>query len=295
MPAWSGSWYVYDHSIMTLFRYFDAAGGLATLRTKKMRFASPLAFNDPFELTPRLEKPTDDLLFNRLKASHLVEDYVSREESRRGIGRDEGQREYFACELPKRFLNLTSDRGWSKKEQQLKWEYVGKIAERFRLLCCSHRHDSILMWAHYADKHRGIVIEFEPDLLMPGTCLSNHALDVVYRSSPPTIPAMHPDLASFEHSLQVMLSTKALEWSYEEEVRMLFQAPEGLKHTAPFDQAFDPTSIKRIIMGCYDHPELGLYSAIDSIANEPEFAHVHFQRAFLDSQDYRLRFAVRNR
>ncbi|MBE2281998.1 MAG: DUF2971 domain-containing protein [Prosthecobacter sp.] len=260
-----------------------------------MRLASPLAFNDPFELTPRLEKPSDDLLLNRLNASHLVEDYVSMEQSRRAISRDEAQREYFACELPKRFLNLTSDQGWSKKEQQMKWDYVGKIAERFRLLCCSHRHDSILMWSHYAEKHRGMVIEFDPDLFMPGVCLSKHALDVVYRSSPPTIPALHLEPAGFELALNVMLSTKALEWSYEEEVRILFPAPEGLKNTDPFDQVFDPMCIKRIIVGCYDHPDLGLYSAIDRMAEAPDFKHIHFQRAFLDSQDYKLRFADRER
>ncbi len=279
---------------MTLFRYFDPVGGIKTLENRTMRLASPLAFNDPFELTPRLQKPSDQLLFESLKLRHIIEDYIETAEKQQRLSRVDAENEYYAVELPKRFLNLTSDKGWAEKERLLKWDYVGKIAERFRILCCSHRHDSILMWSHYADKHRGIVIEFDPDEFLKETCLSKHALQVMYRSNPPTIPALFgDDFTGFEQAMNLMLSTKALEWSYEEEVRISFPVPDGLKKDEAYDQSFDPGCIKRVIVGCYNHADAKVHSAIEKIAGESDYAHVRFQRAYLDSDDYKLRFADR--
>lgn len=77
---------------MRLFRYFDAVGGLATLTSKKLRFASPLKFNDPFELTPRVEKPSDRLLLERLHAPHVIKEYFSSVGSKHGLNRQDSQK-----------------------------------------------------------------------------------------------------------------------------------------------------------------------------------------------------------
>src|SRR5262249_18594437 len=37
-----------------------------------------------------------------------------------------------------------------------------KMKDTYRILCLSAVHDNILMWSHYADCHRGAVLEFGP-------------------------------------------------------------------------------------------------------------------------------------
>lgn len=280
---------------MRLFRYFSAGAGLATLATKTMRFASPVVFNDPFELTPRIERASDELLMDRLKAAHLVEDYFQNVGCKKGLTPEESSKEYFACEVPRRFKNYQTPEGWEEKSLALKWEFVGLIAKRFRILCCSHREDSILMWSHYAEQHRGMVIEFDLAQMIPGVDLSGEAYDVHYRSSPPSVPALHADMDSFEEALIRVLTTKALEWSYEEEVRIRFPVPKDLNNDEPHDQSFDPQCIKRVIVGCYNQPDAQTYSSVEELAQRPEYKHVRFQRAYLDAHDYRLRFADRPR
>jgi hypothetical protein len=280
---------------MRLFRYFDAAGGLATLMSKTMRFASPMVFNDPFELTPRIEKASDDLLLDRLMADHLIEDYFQKVGSKEGMTREQSAKVYFAEEVPKRFLKHQSHEYWSEKAKQLKLQLAENFSRGFRLLCCSHRDDSILMWSHYADKHRGIVLEIEVDELIPDLPLSNYAYDVRYRSSPPTISALHGDLESFDSAINLSLSTKAIEWSYEEEARIQLLAPEGLAPAEPYDQPIDPICIKRVIVGLSMSPKSNEYRTLDQLADHPDYRHSLFQRADIDLHDYKLRFFDRPR
>lgn len=280
---------------MRLFRYFDLCGGLVTLRNQTMRFASPLAFNDPFELTPRLEKPTDDLLMEQLKALHLIEDYFQRVGIKRGQTSEESAHDYFANELPKRFEKLRTPESWREKMLELKWEIKGIFADSFRILCCSHRDDSILMWSHYADKHRGLVIEFEADEMIRGVQLSDDALKVRYRSTPPTVPALDKDINSTERGMNLSVGTKALEWSYEEEVRLILTTEGEIGRIVPLDRPFEPSCIKRVIVGCnLEMPSKG-FDAVNKLAELRCYQHVSFQIAYLDEHDYKLRFVDRPR
>jgi len=280
---------------MRLFRYFDAAGGVATLKSKTLRFSNPMGFNGPFELTPRISKPSEELLLDRLLAEHLVEDYFQSVGLLKGMTREESSNEYHAVELPKRFLKLQDDKGWESKSSRLKWDLVERFSKGFRVLCCSHREDSILMWSHYAEKHRGVVIEFEVDELFSGMTLSDHFKEVRYRSSPPTISGLHADVQSFEEAMELALVTKALEWAYEEEVRIMM--PISLLQGADDHRysVFDPKGIKRVIVGCMMDVQSSVYQDIDSLAEESTYKHVAFQRAALHEDDYKLQFATRPR
>ena len=278
---------------MRLFRYFDAAGGLATLTTKELRFSNPTGFNDPFELTPRISKPSDELLLDRLLAEHLVEDYFQSVGMPRGMTKEESDREYHSIELPKRFMTLQDEGGWKQKALRPKWDFVQKFSEGFRVLCCSHREDSILMWSHYAAKHRGIVIEFEIDELFSDLSLTEYFREVRYRSSPPTISVLHTDVSSFLKATELTFTTKALEWAYEEEVRVmmpisLLQGSDGHRY-----RAFNPKAIKRVIVGCLMSHQSSVYQDLDRLVDTSEYRHVLFQHAVLHQDDYKLIFDTR--
>ena len=78
-----------------------------------------------------------------------------------------------------------------------------------------------LMWAHYAQEHRGLVIEFDENA--PCFNRRRNSTDELGAFRPVRYSATRPFITGdasaewFEH----LALTKALEWAYEEEVRFL--------------------------------------------------------------------------
>ena len=104
-------------------------------------------------------------------------------------------------------------------------------------------HDNALMWAHYADKHKGAVLEIDGEVAgftSKGFLIPAQFGSVIYmkRPSPDPGPARGPtaksprivraDESRFEienyERLQRLFLTKGLSWAYEEEVRVVSEA-----------------------------------------------------------------------
>lgn len=101
-----------------------------------------------------------------------------------------------------------------------------KKKDAIRIVSLSKRNDSTLMWSHYADGHKGIVIGVEID---------ENKFDVrlVTYGELPTIN--EEDIG--EDTYKKLLSKKLSPWYYEEEVRILTE------------QKYIPVKIKKIIYG----------------------------------------------
>lgn len=85
-----------------------------------------------------------------------------------------------------------------------------------------------LLWAHYANSHKGFCIEYDLDKL--DTCTIdniNYRINVVYQENKPTIL---PD-DSIEVKIKKAFSTKSLAWDYENEYRLVFGS-SGVKKIA---------------------------------------------------------------
>jgi hypothetical protein len=149
------------------------------------------------------------------------------------------------------------------------------------------------MWSHYAAKHTGVVIEFEVDELFPDVPLAEHFREVRYRSSPPIVAGLHADVSSFDAAIELTLTTKALEWAYEEEARIMMPIALLEGQDDHRYRVFDPNGIKRVIVGCLMDTQSSEHQEIEHLADQPRYRHVTFQRAALDGDEYRLRFATR--
>lgn len=82
-----------------------------------------------------------------------------------------------------------------------------------------------LLWAHYANSHKGFCIEYDLEKL--DTCTTNiidYRIDVVYQENKPIIS---PD-DSIEAKIKKAFSTKSLPWTYENEFRLVFSS-SGVK------------------------------------------------------------------
>jgi DUF2971 family protein len=101
------------------------------------------------------------------------------------------------------------------------------LAAKRGLLCLSVTWHDPVMWAHYADKHRGVCLGFEiprdRDLWRR----------VSYRVGRLPFPAAHSAT-----DIEAMLFTKYSNWEYEQEIRMWAQLkePEGNLYFYDFDE-----------------------------------------------------------
>src|SRR5580704_921719 len=123
-----------------------------TMHNIKVHCAGPRDFNDPWDCRPCydgsiLDDPT-------VYMEHV--DFFDRVDRQYGPPKTEEQR-------AQQLQRLRTDPPLLKS---LLREMVGMdkaIHERFRILCLSAKPDSVVMWSHYADKHRGLCLEFGTD------------------------------------------------------------------------------------------------------------------------------------
>ncbi len=154
------------------------------IKEGQVYFAKPSQLNDPFEAMPRVKAG---------KNHTALKPYLERAGDRAQQG------------SPARRLQVASE---------VRNQFEGQL-ERFDdacILSLAERHDNALLWAHYADNHRGVAIAFKSDWL-PGP------LPVRYAEKYPVFDfqAQDEDAAGIE-----LLFTKAKYWEYEEEWRVAF-------------------------------------------------------------------------
>ena len=117
-------------------------------------------------------------------------------------------------------------------------KYARILSHDCSIFCVAEHCDDILMFAHYADSHRGCCLEFD---------FSKDPL--LKLSAKVTYQADYPDLNYFRLHGRLkdmgerLFLTKASQWSYEREWRMFrYKKPEG-KH------AFAPECLTGIVFG----------------------------------------------
>lgn len=137
-----------------------------------------------------------------------------------------------------------------------------------------------LMWAHYADSHRGIAIEYDIDLLTRFTPKAHlHTFNVKYDSEPPKLGWADVQNAN---AMQTMLGYKSPRWSYEKEFRVLVDNING-------QMPHDYRAIKSITFGVnfpndkcqmiidLVHDKVAKFYKIEQIENSYKFIRVLYK------------------
>jgi hypothetical protein len=124
-------------------------------------------------------------------------------------------------------------------------EMYRRLCQQYRVYCLSEIHNSQLMWAHYADSHKGICLEF--DASKPPFTRRDGATKVIYSK---TYPAYDMVNVGYEP-----LVTKSDEWAYEAEWRIVAEERDGSQApgTIKTDNDFlvlPPGVLKSVIVGC---------------------------------------------
>lgn len=178
-------------------------------------FASPSTFNDPFDCRIRFRKDGSIAELKKRLEELLCERGDSKEVSRQKV-EGMGDPSVFVCEIESGF--------------QSEVDAIG-------VLSLSSTHEDILMWSHYACGHSGICLQFkvivDPPFFAP-------AMPVEYAVNLPVPQLLGED---GHKRAQQLLLTKAADWRYEREWRLL-EPNKG-----PGARSFPPELLSAIILG----------------------------------------------
>jgi hypothetical protein len=201
-----------------------------------VRFTRPSNFNDPWDCKPVFSVPE-----NREERAALVE-WMAAASMKHGTALDPLGRERRVQEL------IMDPNALRRMMDDFAPEMHVQMDARFRVYCLTTKPACPLMWAHYADHHRGICLEI--NVRQRDLCA---AIQVQYRE---TYPPFHlddnQDLSPFY--------TKSSDWQYEEEYRLIAEEERGAfdHRTLKTEDQFyklPPGSLMSIIIGARASPE----------------------------------------
>ncbi len=180
--------------------------------------SSPRDFNDPFDMTAAL----DFTGTTEQKRAHIL-----------------ARLERYHAEVPESLRRQRAEEILAD-ESQLREILDGSFHNNMAkvgVVCFTRDPRNILMWSHYADHHRGVVLQFEPshDVLELGS-----AIEVHYEEKYPILRWFQ----GFELDIGMALLHKHNGWCYEREFRCL---RVGHAHTRV---RFAPQALRAIILGC---------------------------------------------
>ena len=126
-----------------------------------------------------------------------------------------------------------------------------------RVLCFSRHWHNPVMWSHYADKHRGVCLGFDvPDDCLLGISYKTKRLEVQLEKHLQNDGTVQPELS------RQLLTTKFLDWHYEDEVRMFLKPDDVYEELGLHFYAFTQyLTLREVILGPRSALSLGEITA----------------------------------
>ncbi len=201
----------------SLFKYRADIGNHSfdILENDRFYFCAPEYFNDPFDAAI----PFD---YSKVSSGYLKS--MVKRNSKNMIGDRESRRKK-GKELHKRMVSAKSNFGSRGYQAQI--DFINK---NIGIFCLSSESKNLLLWAHYANSHRGFCIEFDKEKLIRyineenrNTLYGQKSLlqfeQVIYSK---TFPLINPETFSEPDKFTQPLITKSIDWKYEEEFRIIY-------------------------------------------------------------------------
>lgn len=257
-----------------------------------IKFSKVKDFNDPFELKPNFTGIVNDELTEDFKNPEFLKKILIKQfNDNPEINTKMTFEEFFELINSNRIVIDAIFNDIINNNQLLgsfKEQYNEGI-ERFGILSLATQKDNLLMWSHYANSHKGFVIEFDPKNDFFNTKIDSKSFcgklhKVKYLEKRPS-----GKLADFEDISLVWL-TKSKEWEYENEYRMfmpLEKAKSSINDLFLFE--FPSKMIKSVYLGCnmsIENKNL-LVNLLKSIEH---LKHIKIFQSQISEEDYILIF-----
>lgn len=164
---------------------------------------------------------------------------------------------------------------WYTEQQQR-----NSIAQTIALCSFSEDNKNNLMWSHYTNNHKGICVEYKPELFEYLKTIKNYLVfwKVKYSDKPPTVKG----LENVNSKVKKIMFNKQSEWKYEKEHRIVFFSDKDTEYI-PIDRKYiksvyigsrADTEIDKEILSISSNTDLEIYYGI-TLGKEYE---VHFEK-----------------
>lgn len=251
-----------------LYKYTTAETAYSILSSGKLRFQSPLLYNDPFDSQWDTLWPLSTLEAREYEQS-LIENAI-RDPASLPPDADPAIREALEWERA-RIALLPEDQhsgaiaAFAKRASENSSnpdpliERVRDIRRRMRILCLCENGQSILMWSHYAFQHQGVMLGFDSAIMEHSF---QRALEpIAYRDDLPHLIEPErwiranvfglPDRPVWKENVRdrEWALCKHSGWQYEQEWRFVWNAPPGTEGEYAH-YSFPPHALAEVVMGC---------------------------------------------
>ena len=203
---------------MQLFKYVEPAR-VDVLINETIAFTPPERFKDPFEFRPIVAPGSRVRLKQNLKDAAKQEFKESPDFYKKFSRKERREKERKAVNEALRQVR-SGEAGHSEKIQD---SIVNEASKSFGILCLCSKQDENLMWYHYADGHRGFVMEFHTqheDFLKLGK-----PTEVIYSDTPAILDLDKPN--------NDLSRIKPMYLKYEAEYRIIAPLPVSTPHKTP--------------------------------------------------------------
>ena len=205
------------HDKEFFYKYLTSDVAIKILKTQTVLCSAPECFNDPFDsqLPIQFDSLDEELIRSRL--SDAILDKISNifKKTKPTLTKENKNEIFKDISISETLRKLCSE-----IDEKIKTEFCSD-----RIFCVSEIFDSLLMWAHYSDNHKGAVIRFR---CLPGDYAFNAAKRVIYSTELPklVIEELIEGYFSKERVVEKkivseILLTKSIDWEYEKEWRII--------------------------------------------------------------------------
>lgn len=207
----------------TIFKYQPlTVQTLINLQSQQIYFCAPSQFNDPYDCAISAH-------VKKLSHSEIME---VRDSMLKKLDRD-GKEANALMKLSKLRLRDVLENAVNRLVESTRLEFI----EKNGVSCFAENNDNVLMWSHYADKGRGICLEFDTRF-EPLTLLRI----VEYVDEIPELNSLPIYLADDYEQFINLFCTKSIDWRYEREWRALHSA-------AGIEFVYDSKALKAVYFG----------------------------------------------
>ena len=213
-------------------------------------FASPLEFNDPFDSNIIIDENTSEEQIK--KYFEIVYEGKNNQEEIQNLFKE-------VVEKPDAFREVIHNDTKSLLLAQ-------------GVACFSRCNDNLLMWSHYADRHKGICLKFE---VAKDREVFHPMFDVSYPRDYPLY-----DYLNHQEELVKIMKTKSADWQYEQEVRVI-KPKRGV-------YKFKKEALSEVIFGCRASERQ--IETLTNLVKNNGYSNVTFTRTKMKPLQYGLDF-----
>ena len=245
-----------------LYRYYGCLDyALDTITKRRLYFSAPSNFKDPFDCLPKFS-----LFFCKREPEDIWKRYffLLAKAQYPGISDDEARKHADAAITKGKYR----DKLWlHKADEEIKKSIADHIST-LRVCCFSRSPRNAMMWAHYANNHKGLVLQFKNSAMLDDRG-SFKGFEVDYYRQPIPLRRYVEAMEATENGdnvafARLILCSKSYEWQTEEEMRFFSR-----KKYVPYSE----TMLTGILFGseCTVHWQDRISTALSTWTSKPKF------------------------